>query len=97
MELSNYLIFPTQPQGAQNVPNRSVTLGTVTTNGEGAGMVDVFVPGQEQRVRSAFEQPIEIRNENGDLVRTLKPFSREAMEFLSNGGLHAQGFAIEKQ
>lgn len=97
MELSNYNIYPTQPQGAKNVPNRSVMLGSVTTNDQGAGMVDVFVPGQEQRIRSAFERPIEIRNEKGELVRTLKPFSREAMEYLSSGGLNAHGLAIEKQ
>ena len=88
-------IHPLQPQGAAMVVNRAVTLGVASSDGQGHGYVDVFMPGMEGRLRELFEQPRDVKDSTGKVIRVLNPWTRESLQYLLREGLRQQGLMGE--
>ena len=96
MEYLSYTIHPSIMSGGASVPNRAVKFGSVVSDGQGRGHLDVYVAGQKERLQNLFETPIEIRNADGFLQKTLQPYSHEALAYLvEQGGLKRHGLAAE--
>ncbi|MCE9583195.1 MAG: hypothetical protein K8T20_11945 [Planctomycetes bacterium] len=78
------------------VPIRDITVAVVISDGEGHGHVDVLVAGMESRIRDLFEQPREVKDAFGKILRVLKPWTHESMKYLLGDGLHREGLMGER-
>ena len=92
-----YNLYTTRPQGPINVPETGFLVGKAKVNDQGQGLVDAFIPSAEKKLHSLFDNPIEIRDDSGKLQQTLKPWSKEAINYLMQKGLASEGLTAVPQ
>ena len=97
MDVHSYQFFGSTMKGNALVTDRSYPVAEVVTNLQGAGQTDVYTSAHASTIKSMMDRPVEIRDDQGKLTRTLQPYTKEAMDYWLSNSARTSGLALEKQ